>query len=830
MNVQPPAGAADLTAFAELAEAALAYDTAALGGIVGGLMESPQGGFFEESPAAADWEITEKILHEGIVFGCYAMSGRAGGYGEAETARLSALAALTARLLHVVSDIERRARELSLTEENNRHQAQMLDQINDSVIITDLAGFITSWNNGATRLFGYSAEEAIGRNILFLYVDESDEDLQSHDTFLEHGGREMEVRRRRKSGEIFWASLSLSLMHDAEGLAIGLIGYLTDITDRLATAEMLRLHAHIFQNSEEGILIADAEERIVSVNNAFCRITGYEEKEILGQSMRMFNSDHQDEDFYRRMWEEISITGNWKGEMLELKKTGESYPKWASISAMKDDQDKVTHYFSIFSDISERRRAEERVNYLAYYDALTGLPNRSLLHKLVSQTLSAARRSRANGALLFIDLDRFKPINDTLGHDVGDRLLKQVGERFRKTLRSADVMARIGGDEFVAALFNITKHEHAGIAAQKLLTALENPFLIDGNELHLGASIGISIFPQDSMDTETLLRYADVAMYRAKQAHQSGYMYYSREMNQRSLDRLKIETGLRQALDHDELLLHYQPKVAIASGAIVGAEALVRWRHPEKGMMSPDDFIPVAEETGLIVQIGEWVLEQACIQALAWQHSGLPPFKIAVNVSARQITPRLPRIVAELLSRYGLSSEWLELELTESMLMHRSDGVIDMMDELHAMGIALALDDFGTGFSSLSYLKRFPIDTLKIDRSFVSGIPEDSSDCAIAGAIVSMAKQLGHKVIAEGVETEDQLSFLTRLGCDEIQGYLFSPGLPAEQFATLLREDCRLAVSEPLSSLPGGEAGNSASALRRRPSDAAKRRLRGQGG
>lgn len=356
------------------------------------------------------------------------------------------------------------------------------------------------------------------------------------------------------------------------------------------------------------------------------------------------------------------------------------------------------------------------------------------------------------------------------------------------------MIARLGGDEFVAALFNITKREHAGTAAQKLLAALEDPFLIDGNELHLGASIGISVYPEDGSDTETLLRYADVAMYRAKQTRQSGYIYYSQEMNQRSLDRLRIETGLRQALDQGELLLHYQPKVSIASGTIIGAEALVRWCHPEQGMMSPDDFISVAEETGLIVKIGEWVLEQACIQALAWQHSGLPPFKIAVNISTRQITSKLPQIVAELLSRYGLSPEWLELELTESMLMQRADDVIEMMDELHAMGIALALDDFGTGFSSLSYLKRFPIDTLKIDRSFISGIPGDSSDCAIAGAIVSMAKQLGHRVIAEGVETKEQLSFLTGLGCDEIQGYLFSAGLPAEEFAALLRGDCRLAM------------------------------------
>ena len=791
--MKPDPGAAELDAIARLIGAALDRDQEALGSAIRALMDSPRGGFFE-APAAGH-EIVSAISHAGNPHGCFALSGRAGGYDAIGHRRLAALAALTGRLLDVRADALRRESELSGAEQNNRRQAQILDQIHESVITMDLAGYITSWNKGAEQLFGYRAEEAVGRNILFLYADESDDDLQFNDAFLERGGREMEVRRRRKSGEIFWASLSLSLMRDAEGEAVGLIGYLSDITDRLAAAEDLRLHASIFEHSGEGILITDADERIVAVNKAFCHITGYLKEEVLGRSAHMFDSVHQDEDFYRRMREEIRTSGSWRGEMLEMKKGGEVYPKWASVGAMKNPEGRISHYFSIFSDISERKRAEERIHHLAYYDALTDLPNRSLLNKLVTQTLAAAARSRAHGALLFIDLNRFKPINDTLGHEVGDRLLKQVGERFRATLRSEDLMARLGGDEFVAGLFNIAKREHAGIVAQKLLTALDEPFLIDGNELRLGACIGISIYPQDGDNAETLLRYADIAMYRAKQTRQNAYMYYSEEMNRRSLDRLKIETGLRQALDRGELRVHYQPKVRIDSGAIIGAEALVRWQHPSEGMIPPGEFIPVAEETGLVVQIGEWVLEQACLQAQAWQRAGLPLLKIAVNISARQINAGLPRTVAALLARLGLPPEWLELELTESMLMHGSDEVIDMMDELHAKGVSLALDDFGTGYSSLSYLKRFPIDTLKIDRSFVAGIPQDANDCAIAGAIVSMAKQLGHKVIAEGVETREQLAFLSSLGCHEIQGYLFSPGVPAESFAALVREGRRLAAA-----------------------------------
>ena len=577
----------------------------------------------------------------------------------------AALAGDDAALREIITRLGDIAQKLAEAEEANGRQAQMLDQIHDSVITMDLGGYITSWNKGAERLFGYAADEALGRNILFLYADENEDDVAFHDEFLEHGGRELEVRRRRKSGEVFWASLSLSTMRDADGQPSGLIAYLVDV--------------------------------------------------------------------------------------------------------------------------SERKQAEERINTLAYYDGLTGLPNRSLLLRLVDQALIEAERTGEHGALLFIDLNRFKPINDTLGHEVGDRLLTQIGERFRKALRREDVMARLGGDEFVAALFDIARREHAGIVAQKLLDSFNEPFLIDGYELSLGASIGISVYPQDGMNTATLLRYADVAMYRAKQTQQSGYMYYSQEMNQRSLDRMNIESGLRLALERGELQLYYQAKADITRSRITGAEALLRWLHPEQGMISPADFIPVAEDSGLIVQIGEWVLEQACRDIAEWQRAGLPITKIAVNISARQITGRLPRVVAALLKKYALTADRLELELTESMLMHGSEAVIAMMDELHAMGITLALDDFGTGYSSLSYLKRFPIDALKIDRSFVSGIPDDAGDCAISGAIVSMAQQLGHKVIAEGVENEAQLSFLQRLGCDEMQGYLFARPLPAAEFVRLLR-------------------------------------------
>jgi diguanylate cyclase (GGDEF)-like protein/PAS domain S-box-containing protein len=673
-------------------------------------------------------------------------------------------------------------------------QAQILDQIHESVITMDLGGYITGWNHSAVQLFGYSADEAIGKHILFLYADpDADDDSEGfQDALLENGGRELEVRRRRKSGEVFWASLQLSLMRDEHGEPGGLIGYLSDITARIEAEKTMRLQSRIFEHSAESILITDARHRILSVNPAFSKITGYPESEILGQTPALLRSERHSEKFYDDIWHSVEQLGSWHGEVWTRRKNGQDFPSWASISLVRNREGQVSNYFSIFTDITERIEAEERIHHLAYYDALTGLPNRSLLQKLIDQALIEARRNRLHGAILFIDLNRFKPINDTLGHAIGDRLLKQIAERLRVTVRTEDVVARLGGDEFIVALFDITRREHAAIVAQKILSALDPAFWIDEHELQIGAAIGISVYPRDGFDTESLLRMADIAMYRAKQGGQDGYAFYSHEMNQRALDRLKIESGLRHGIENGELLLHYQPKVDIASGRIVGAEALVRWLHPERGMVPPGEFIPIAEESGLVVRLSAWVLEAALRQASAWQAAGLPATKIAVNLSARDFSPSLAERIQAMLASHGVLPEWLELEITEGMLTHSSDEVIAMMDAVTALGVTLSLDDFGTGYSSLSYLKRFPIDTLKIDQSFVRGIPHDGNDCAIAGAIVSMAQRLGHRVIAEGVETAEQLGFLRSLGCQEIQGYYFSPPVPPEKFAVMLREDRRL--------------------------------------
>lgn len=680
---------------------------------------------------------------------------------------------------------------LHIAESQRRHQEQILEQIQDSVISMDLGGYITSWNKGAEQVFGYTAEEAVGRNILFLYADE-DEDSLLLDRFLESGGRAMEVQRRRKSGELFWASLSLSLIRDEHGQPNGLIGYLIDISERLEIEQKLQLHTHIVEDSDQGIIITDANEQIVSVNAAFTRITGYEREEAIGQTPDLLRSGMHDENFRQQVRAAMHGEGSWQGELWGKRKNGEIYPQWASVSAIRNARGEVTHAFSIFSDISERKRNEERIHQLAFYDTLTGLPNRALLLRLVEQALTQALRNGSHGALMFIDIDRFQHVNDTLGHEIGDELLRLVAQRYRAVLRNEDIVSRVGADEFVVALSDIAKREHATIVALKLLAVLEEPLIVAGHELRVNACIGIAVYPEDAMDALSLLRYADIAMNLAKRGGADSYMFYNEEMNNLATERLHIETGLRRALAGNELQLHYQPKVSLRDGRIVGAEALIRWQHPELGMMPPARFIPVAEETGLILEIGTWVLEAACSQIRAWRQAGLETPPIAINLSARQFNTQLPQQIRETLLRHGVKPTDIELEITESMLMHGAEAVIGVMNELVELGTHLSLDDFGTGYSSLSYLKRFPISALKIDRSFVIGIPGDQDDCAIASAVVGMAQQLHYKVIAEGVEEVAQLHYLRKLGCDQMQGYLFSRPVPAADFIAMVAQDLRL--------------------------------------
>ena len=663
----------------------------------------------------------------------------------------------------------------------------------EPIITMDMAGYLTGWNQGAQNLFGYTPNEAIGQHILFLYADEPDNrDSEIHELFLDHGSPMIEVRRRKKSGEIFRVNLTLTHILDNNNEPIGMAAHFTEITDSLSLEEKQRLHARIIENSEEGILITDTNERIVSVNAAFCRITGYSTSEAIGETPDLLRSGVHSADFRAQVHAAMHGSGAWQGEIIGRRKNGELFPQSVSIGVVRDANDAITHAFSIFSDISVLRAAEQRMQQIANYDSLTGLPNRNLFHQLVEQALSSARRNKEHGALLIIDLNRFTSVNDTLGHEVGDELLRQVGQRFRETLRDEDILARIGGDEFVVALVSIHKREHSGLVAKKLLSSLEAPFVIESHALHITASIGISIYPEDGLDTTTLVRFSEVAMKRIQGNSESSYLFYSPEMNVRAKEQWQLESELRQALGGHGLSLHYQPKVSLRSGRIVGAEALIRWAHPDHGMISPGKFVPLAEETGLIFELGSWILEEACRQIHNWLNAGLEAIPIAVNLSARQFDNQLPERLKAATKRHGVPCELLKLEITESLLVRGPEKVIPIMNKLVAMGFNLSLDDFGTGYSSLAYLKKFPITTLKIDRAFVTGVPSDENDCAIAQAIVTMGKQLRQEIVAEGVETKEQMSFLRSLDCDQLQGFLFSPPISAEAFERMVRDRRRL--------------------------------------
>ncbi|MYM40850.1 putative bifunctional diguanylate cyclase/phosphodiesterase [Duganella qianjiadongensis] len=669
-----------------------------------------------------------------------------------------------------------------------------------AIMQLDLVGYITGWNDGAQRLFGYSAAEMQGQHVLLLYP-EDDGDGALDELVAQADGSyssAAEVQRRTSSGELIWVKLDLRLQLDDSGEAVGMEVCARKLDEVLSPADKLTLHARIIEDSDQGVLITDARERIVSINSAFTRITGYPPEEALGKTPDLLRSGVHDAEFRARVRAAMQGAGAWRGEIIGRRKNGELFPQSVTISAVRDMQGKISHTFSLFSDISVHKDAEARMQRMANYDALTGLPNLCLLTQLLGQALTEARRSQEHGALVMIEISRLGAISDTLGHEVSNEVLCEISRRLRQSLREADVLARLDGHKFAVALLHIEKREHAGIVAQKLLSTLAEPFTVEHHRLQVGGHAGITVYPEDGGDVSTLIRHAEVALNKAIRSIESGLLFYSEEMNQRAKEHMRIEGELRQALLNQELLLYYQPKVSLRSGRIVGAEALLRWRHPVRGLVSPGVFIPVAEETGLILDLGSWVLEEACRQIRAWQDANLIMPPIAVNLSARQFDSKLPQRIAAVLERHQVQPEQINLEITESLLVRGAESVIAIMNELRAMGMRLSLDDFGTGYSSLAYLKKFPISTLKIDRSFVIGLPDEENDCAIARAIVTMAQQLRQEIVAEGVETPEQMNFLRELGCDQLQGYLFSQPVPAADFATMLRDGKRLALGARL--------------------------------
>jgi len=559
--------------------------------------------------------------------------------------------------------------------------------------------------------------------------------------------------------------------------------------ERQKLADVIKLEqaAQVFEHSKEGILVTDASQKIISVNKSFTEITGFTPEDAIGQNPRILASGRHDAAFFKQVWKVLTKTGSWQGELWNRRKSGEIYPESLTIISVKADDGAVLNYIGIFGDISERKLAEERIQQLAHYDVLTGLPNRVLFSDRLEQSIINAQRNQSKVALLFLDLDRFKQINDTLGHDIGDELLKMVAQRLMNCVREQDTLSRQGGDEFIAILpdADITGAE---LVAAKMLNAIIQPYMINKHELRISSSIGIAVYPDQAQDAESLIKYADVAMYQAKDNGRNRYLRFDPSMNASSHERLRLENSLRTAVDRQELRLYYQPQIDLIDGRIIGCEALVRWQHPEFGIISPATFIPLAEETGLIMPISDWVLEEALRQARVWRDAGLPEITVAVNLSALQFRQRiLNEQISALLKKYELPPHVLDLELTESILMQGIDSALSMLHELSIMGVGLSIDDFGTGYSSLSYLKRFPIQKLKIDQSFVRDVTSDSNDATMVKTIILMAHSLKLHVIAEGVETEEQADFLRASGCEQAQGYLFGRPVPAVEFTKLLQ-------------------------------------------
>ncbi|CAK8718851.1 PAS domain S-box-containing protein/diguanylate cyclase (GGDEF) domain-containing protein [Candidatus Electronema halotolerans] len=665
----------------------------------------------------------------------------------------------------------------------HRLLADLIENAPAAVTMKDLSGRFLLVNKRFEELFGIKKQEAVGRAAgellpcLTRRLQESRSDTAA----------EYEESMALQNGVRTFSTSCFTLSPDAENrCCVGCMQ--TDITDRKQLEHQLRLDEKIIENTEEAVVITDSEAMILDVNDAYTEITGYTRQEAVGQNPRFCQSGRHDQLFYKEMWRQLSENGFWSGAIWDRRKHGEIFEKWLTINAIRDSGGATVSYVGVFTDITEKKNAERKLRNLLFYDSLTKLPNRTLFQERLEQALLNSQDRDMPLALFCIDLDRFKDINDTLGHKAGDELLVQAAKRIRNGLRKSDIVARLCGDEFCVILSEIKLRESVGLLAMRLIHLLQQPFYIADQEVFIDASIGISIYPDDAKTADSLLKNADTAMHFAKEQARGSFQHFRSQMNERLLQRLNLEHDLRHALEQEEFLLHYQPKYSLVEDRIVGAEALVRWHHPKEGMISPEEFIPVAEASSMIIALGKWVLRTACRQVKTWEEEGLGQLRIAVNLSSKQFQDRkLLQFIKATLEETALAAEQLELEITESTVMEQPLQTAELLREIRDMGVRIAIDDFGTGYSSLAYLKKFPVNTLKIDQSFVADLTKDSEDQAIVDSIIRMAAGLKLDVVAEGVETQEQLDFFKQRQCKEVQGYFFSKPLSAEAFAEKIR-------------------------------------------
>jgi diguanylate cyclase (GGDEF)-like protein/PAS domain S-box-containing protein len=675
----------------------------------------------------------------------------------------------------IISDISERKHNEMRIEGLLAEQSAILDNVMFGVMFVRQRS-VVSVNRRCEELFGYTNDELTGTSTAILFPSEAQFEAAGARQYTQLAlGSDFseECQYRRADGSLFWCLVSGCAL-DPQRVSEGSIWVYADISERKQAEETLRLSATVLEHIADGVMVIDAERRIVAINPAFTRITGYTEAQALRQDWTLTHSSRHDASFYRLLWEELAASGFWRGEIWNMRSNGELYLEWLTVSAVRDTGGVTTHYVAVFSDITKAKESQDKLDHLAHHDPLTALPNRLLFHDRLQHGLLRAARAGEQLAILFIDLDRFKNINDTLGHHIGDELLMQVARALEGRLREGDTLARLGGDEFIVLLENVSGAFGAGHVAEKLMAMFEQPFMVADYELFVTGSVGISLFPDDATDLNMLIRNADVAMYQAKARGRNGYQFYAPSMTGEGVERLRLEAMLRRAIEKDEIFLNYQPQVEIDTGRLIGVEALVRWNNPELGLVPPVRFIPLAEDTGFINQLGKWVLYESCRQMIRWQQAGLYVPKIAVNLSVKQFERgSIVAMVADILDETGLDPRRLQLEVTESVIMNTGDALV-FINDLHAIGVGLAIDDFGTGYSSLAYLKQLPVQTLKIDRSFIKDISTDTNDEAIAIAIIQLGKSLNLSVIAEGVETEEQAAFLLRHGCNLAQGYLYS--------------------------------------------------------